>query len=65
MERRKFIQNSGLLAAGLYHSPLKAIAGPFAHPPLLHNIPLDKKLEADLNAISLQLFGVPLKKIGL
>ena len=45
MERRKFIQNSGLLAAGLYHSPLKAIAGPFAQPPLLHNIPLDKKLD--------------------
>ena len=45
MERRKFIQNSGLLAAGLYHSPLKAIAGPFAQPPLLHNIPIDKKLD--------------------
>lgn len=45
MERRKFIQNSGLLAAGLYHSPLRAIAGPFAQPPLLHNIPIDKKLD--------------------
>jgi len=45
MERRKFIQNSGLLAAGLYHSPLKAIAGPFAPSPLLHNIPVDKKLD--------------------
>ncbi len=45
MERRKFIQNSGLIAAGLYHSPLRAIAGPFAQPPLLHNIPIDKKLD--------------------
>lgn len=45
MERRKFIQNTGLLAAGLYHSPFKAIAGPFAQPPLLHNIPIDKKLD--------------------
>lgn len=45
MERRKFIQNSGLLAAGIYHSPLKAIAGPFAPSPLLHNIPVDKKLD--------------------
>lgn len=46
MERRKFIQNSGLIAAGLYHSPLRAIAGPFAQPPLQHNIPIDKKLDA-------------------
>ena len=45
MERRIFIQNSGLLAAGLYHSSLKAIAGPFAPSPLLHNIPVDKKLD--------------------
>ncbi len=45
MERRKFIQNSGLLAAGIYHAPLKAIAGPFAPSPLLHNIPIDKKLD--------------------
>lgn len=45
MERRKFIQNSGLLAAGIYHAPLKAIAGPFAPSPLLHNIPVDKKLD--------------------
>ncbi len=45
MERRKFIQNSGLIAAGLYHSPLRAIAGPFAQPPLQHNIPIDKKLD--------------------
>jgi hypothetical protein len=44
MERRKFIQNSGLLATGIYHSPLKAIAGPFVQSPLLHNIPIDKKL---------------------
>ena len=47
MERRKFIQNSGLLAAGIYHTPLKAIAGPFVQSPLLHNIPLDKKLNPE------------------
>ncbi|MGI9138252.1 MAG: GH116 family glycosyl-hydrolase, partial [Sediminibacterium sp.] len=46
MERRKFIQNSGLLAAGIYQSPLKAIAGPFTQTPLMHNIPIDKKLNA-------------------
>jgi uncharacterized protein (DUF608 family) len=45
MERRKFIQSSGLLAAGIYHSPAKAIAGPFIQSPLLHNIPIDKKLD--------------------
>ena len=45
MERRSFIQNSGLLAAGIYHSPLKAIAGPFVQSPLMHNIPVDKKLD--------------------
>jgi len=45
MERRKFIQSSGLLAAGIYHSPVKAIAGPFTQSPLLHNIPIDKKLD--------------------
>ena len=45
MERRSFIQNSGLLAAGIYHAPLKAIAGPFVQSPLLHNIPIDKKLD--------------------
>jgi hypothetical protein len=47
MERRKFIQNSGLLAAGIYHTPLKAIAGPFVQSPLLHNIPVDKKLDPE------------------
>ena len=47
MERRKFIQNSGLLAAGIYHTPLKAIAGPFVQSPLLHNIPIDKKLNPE------------------
>ena len=47
MERRKFIQNSGLLAAGIYHTPLKAIAGPFVQSPLLHNIPVDKKLNPE------------------
>ena len=47
MERIKFIQNSGLLAAGIYHTPLKAIAGPFAQSPLLHNIPIDKKLNPE------------------
>lgn len=47
MERRKFLQNSGLLAAGIYHAPLKVIAGPFTQSPLLHNIPVDKKLNAD------------------
>ncbi len=47
MERRKFIQNSGLLTAGIYHTPLKAIAGPFVQSPLLHNIPIDKKLNPE------------------
>lgn len=45
MERRKFIENSSLLAAGIYHSPLKAIAGPFKQSPLLHNIPIEKNLD--------------------
>ena len=45
MQRRSFIQNSGVLAAGIYHAPLKAIAGPFEQSPLLHNIPIDKKLD--------------------
>ena len=47
MERRKFIQNSGLLTAGIYHAPLKANAGPFVQSPLLHNIPIDKKLNPE------------------
>ena len=42
MERRKFIQNSGLLTAGIYHAPLKAIAGPFVQSPLLHGISKDE-----------------------
>lgn len=45
MERRKFLRNSGFLAAGIYYNPLKAIAGPFVPSPLLHNIPVDKKLD--------------------
>lgn len=45
MERRKFLQNTGLLAAGIYYNPAKAIAGPFVPSPLLHNIPVDKKLD--------------------
>ena len=45
MERRKFLQNTGLLAAGIYYNPAKAIAGPFVPSPLLHNIPIDKKLD--------------------
>lgn len=45
MKRRKFIENSSLLAAGIYQSSLKAIAGPFKQSPLLHNIPIDKKLD--------------------
>lgn len=45
MERRKFLQNTSLLAAGIYYNPAKAIAGPFVPSPLLHNIPFDKKLD--------------------
>jgi hypothetical protein len=45
MERRKFLHNTGLLAAGIYYNPVKAIAGPFVPSPLLHNIPIDKKLD--------------------
>jgi uncharacterized protein (DUF608 family) len=45
MERRKFLQNTSLLAAGIYYHSAKAIAGPFVPSPLLHNIPIDKKLD--------------------
>ncbi len=45
MERRKFLQNAGLLAAGIYYNPARAVAGPFVPSPLLHNIPVDKKLD--------------------
>jgi non-lysosomal glucosylceramidase len=45
MERRKFLRNTGFLATGIYYNPLKVIAGPFEPSPLLHNIPVDKKLD--------------------
>ena len=45
MERRKFLQNTGLFAAGIYFNQAKAIAGPFEGSTLLHNILIDKKLD--------------------
>ncbi len=45
MKRSKFLQSAGLLAAGIYYNPVRAVAGPFVPSPILHNIPVDKKLD--------------------
>lgn len=45
MQRRKFIQHSGMLTMGMYAASVRAIAGPFLPGELVHNIPIDKKLD--------------------
>jgi non-lysosomal glucosylceramidase len=45
MKRSKFLQSAGLLAAGIYYNPVRAVAGPFLPLPVLHNIPVDKMLD--------------------
>ena len=45
MQRRNFLRSSGIFAAGIYAGNAKAIAGPFKPDELLHNIPIDKKLD--------------------
>ena len=45
MQRRFFLKTSGIFAAGMYASRARAIAGPFLPGELVHNIPVDKKLD--------------------
>ena len=45
MQRRSFIQNSGIFSLGMYAANIRAIAGPFLPGELVHNIPVDKKLD--------------------
>jgi uncharacterized protein (DUF608 family) len=45
MQRRFFLKTSGIFAAGMYANRARAIAGPFLPGELLHNIPVDKKLD--------------------
>ncbi len=45
MERRSFLRTSGIFTAGIYASHARAIAGPFLPGELIHNIPVDKKLD--------------------
>lgn len=45
MERRSFLRTSGIFTAGIYASHARAIAGPFLPGELVHNIPVDKKLD--------------------
>ena len=45
MQRRGFLLSSGIAVAGVYAGRTNAIAGPFKPEELLHNIPVDKKLD--------------------
>jgi non-lysosomal glucosylceramidase len=45
MERKTFLRTSGIFAAGMYAAHARAIAGPFLPGEILHNIPVDKKLD--------------------
>ena len=47
MERKKFLQTSGLFAAAVLSSRLNAIAGPFAPGELGPRIPVDKKIDPE------------------
>jgi uncharacterized protein (DUF608 family) len=47
MQRRKFLQTSGLFAAGVLSSRFNAIAGPFAPGELGYKIPVDKKIDPE------------------
>ena len=45
MQRRFFLKTSGIFVAGMYANRARAIAGPFLPGELVHNIPVDKKLD--------------------
>ena len=45
MQSRFFLKTSGIFAAGMYANRARAIAGPFLPGELVHNIPVDKKLD--------------------
>lgn len=45
MQRRTFLRSSGIFVSSVYAGNAKAIAGPFMPGELLHNIPVDKKLD--------------------
>ena len=47
MQRRKFLQSSGILAAGVLSSHFNAIAGPFAPGELGYQIPVNKKIDPE------------------
>lgn len=47
MQRRKFLQTSGIFAASVFTSRLNAIAGPFAPGETGFHIPIDKKLDPE------------------
>jgi non-lysosomal glucosylceramidase len=47
MQRRIFLRTSGIFAASVYAGNAKAIAGPFMPNELVHNIPIDKKLDPE------------------
>jgi len=47
MQRRKFLQTSGIFAAGVFSSRFNAIAGPFTPGENGFHIPLDKKLDPE------------------
>jgi non-lysosomal glucosylceramidase len=47
MQRRKFLQTSGLFAAGALSSRFTAIASPFAPGELGYQIPVDKKIDPE------------------
>ena len=45
MQRRSFLRSSGIFAAGTFAFRARAIAGPFLPGEIVHNIPVDKKLD--------------------
>lgn len=45
MQRRSFLRSSGIFAAGSFAFGRRAIAGPFLPGEIVHNIPVDKKLD--------------------
>jgi non-lysosomal glucosylceramidase len=47
MQRRKFLQTSGVFAAGIFGSRFNAIAGPFAPGMRNFQIPIDKKIDPE------------------
>ena len=47
MQRKKFLQTSGIFAAGIFTARFNAIAGPFAPGELGYQIPVDKKIDPE------------------